>query len=323
MAWLDQLIKNFGGEAGPKVDLGAFGKHPGWDDHIDDFGLETEPLLAARQLLYVQGIGGLIDSGIWEKTAEGKAAPPFGHACFWFSEPDLLIARLWASQDRKGRSRYPMVICAHFCGVEARSAVRQSLPLLEAVEAGCHQATSADAVHALLAANREQLRAAVQATSAEPPLLRSAVAIRIGLTPDNAAWQRIIYAIETQLAAYTAGKVPEAAKRITLKMSALPAMAQQMRLPIGEAAPGEAAIFWHDLIKQLLQTRAPMFFAHPTSSDWIDLIVGCPGMKQLVCLKAPLTTIPMVQEVPYSLPEGFAEKAAQLFHEFCTGTTGT
>ena len=50
---------------GPQVCLGAFGKHPGWDDHMDDLGLETESLLQAKHLLYVQGIGQHINSGVF------------------------------------------------------------------------------------------------------------------------------------------------------------------------------------------------------------------------------------------------------------------
>ena len=41
--------------------MGAFGKHPGWDDHILGIGVETETLAQVKQALYVGGIGGQID----------------------------------------------------------------------------------------------------------------------------------------------------------------------------------------------------------------------------------------------------------------------
>jgi len=38
-----------------QIFLAAFGKHPGWNDHMDDVGLETESLVAAKTRLYVDG----------------------------------------------------------------------------------------------------------------------------------------------------------------------------------------------------------------------------------------------------------------------------
>ena len=43
---------------GRYVALAAFGKHPGWDDHVEDLGLETQSLNLAKTVLYVDGIGG-------------------------------------------------------------------------------------------------------------------------------------------------------------------------------------------------------------------------------------------------------------------------
>jgi hypothetical protein len=50
---------------GSRVTLAAFGKHPGWDDHIPGIGIDTELLAHFKQVLYVRGIGGQIDSGAW------------------------------------------------------------------------------------------------------------------------------------------------------------------------------------------------------------------------------------------------------------------
>jgi hypothetical protein len=32
------------------VFVAAFGKHPGWDDHIDDIGLETDIIISSRKI---------------------------------------------------------------------------------------------------------------------------------------------------------------------------------------------------------------------------------------------------------------------------------
>ena len=67
----------------PQIWLGAFGKHPGWDDHIDDIGLETDSLLLAKQILYVDGIGGQISSGEWEKLDSAQRLGEFKHVFLW------------------------------------------------------------------------------------------------------------------------------------------------------------------------------------------------------------------------------------------------
>ena len=54
------------GKSAPAAYLSAFGKHPGWNDHIDDLGLDTDALVTAKRLLYVQGISQNIDAGAWD-----------------------------------------------------------------------------------------------------------------------------------------------------------------------------------------------------------------------------------------------------------------
>src|SRR5258705_3476695 len=61
--FLAEDVRKMGAPSGRQVFLAAFGKHPGWDDHVEDLGLDSESLIFAKTLLYVQGIGGQIDSG--------------------------------------------------------------------------------------------------------------------------------------------------------------------------------------------------------------------------------------------------------------------
>jgi len=42
----------------PRLYLGAFGKHPGWDDHIEDIGIDTDCLINIKRMMYFQGIEG-------------------------------------------------------------------------------------------------------------------------------------------------------------------------------------------------------------------------------------------------------------------------
>ena len=49
--------------SGRYAGLAAFGKHPGWDDHIPAIGVATETLAWVEKTLYNKGIRGQIDSG--------------------------------------------------------------------------------------------------------------------------------------------------------------------------------------------------------------------------------------------------------------------
>jgi hypothetical protein len=69
--------------SGRYAGLAAFGKHPGWDDHVEDLGLETESLIIAKTLFYVNGIGGQIDSGAWERLEPAQQLPAFKHVFLW------------------------------------------------------------------------------------------------------------------------------------------------------------------------------------------------------------------------------------------------
>ena len=123
--------------AGRYVGLAAFGKHPGWDDHVEDLGLETQSLILAKTILYVNGIGGQIDSGAWEKLDATQQVPAFNHIFVWQRSGQFLLGRLWSSSDGKGRTRYPMVVCAHFAGVTLGWALKQGLPVLADLAEGC------------------------------------------------------------------------------------------------------------------------------------------------------------------------------------------
>src|SRR5689334_10706102 len=121
-------------EAGQYLALGAFGKHPGWDDHIEDLGLETETLTLAKRILYIQGVGGQIDTGAWEKLEPSQRLEGFNHVFVWQRSGQFLLGRLWSSSDGKGRTRYPMVVCAHCVGASLKWGLEYVLPRLQDLE---------------------------------------------------------------------------------------------------------------------------------------------------------------------------------------------
>src|SRR5258706_5715854 len=186
------------------VGLAAFGKHPGWDDHVEDLGLETEGLNYAKTVLYVNGIGGQIDSGAWEKLDAAQQLPAFNHAFVWLRSGQILIGRLWSSSDGKGRKRYPMVVCLHFAGVPLGWALKQALPALVELEAGCVGTTSAQVVRDLLNRKRPALREAISspddrgaARPVSPETLNRILQPAGGANPEG--FLRVLYQLQSQL----------------------------------------------------------------------------------------------------------------------------
>src|ERR1019366_6712287 len=132
------------------VALAAFGKHPGWDDHVEDLGLETDSLNLARLMLYIQGVGGQIDTGAWEKLKDEQRLAAFNHTFVWQRGGQFLMGRMWSSSDGKGRTRYPMILCAHCIGLPLGWALENVLPRLVEIEDACKATKSAEDVRSIL-----------------------------------------------------------------------------------------------------------------------------------------------------------------------------
>jgi hypothetical protein len=104
---------------GGQIQVAGFGKHPAWDDHIDDIGLNTESLVLTKQLLYSEGIATQL--GAWNQIENSGSAIEFDHRFVWVRDQQAIVGAIWSSADRKGRARFPLVICAQadFEGVRA------------------------------------------------------------------------------------------------------------------------------------------------------------------------------------------------------------
>src|SRR6266849_10975920 len=168
-------LRKTGGSSGRQVFLGAFGKHPGWDDHVEDLGLESESLIIAKTLLYVEGIGSQIDKGDWDKLDAHQQISAFKHIFFWQRSGQFLVGRMWSSSDGKGRTRYPMIACAHCLGVSLSWAITRVPPRLEKIEQDCLLTKSAADVRFHLTSARNELRSALSGLATEtipkPPLV--------------------------------------------------------------------------------------------------------------------------------------------------------
>jgi len=318
---MSQFFKRFLSEEGTRIQsanarlvaLGAFGKHPGWDDHIEDIGLVTETMVEAKRVLYAQGIGGQIDTGAWEKLEPVQRLEGFDHAFVWSRSEQLLIGRFWSSSDGKGRTRYPMVICAQLAGVLLERALHEALPRLVSAEQKCKDSKTAPEVKAVLESMRLELTAAL----AHPPegksdVLTPEVVHRFVADPvfgaDQQGWARIAYQIQNQAAFQTGFFKPKG------DLSSL--RAQQIRLPVVGYTSEQAIILWTRFLRLRIDPLVPLLITLAADAEWLDVIVGEPGTQEFFCLRARPAALPMVTEVPYELDDQLKEQTRELLAVF-------
>ena len=327
-AWLDKISTRFqelrtqaeetlAARNAPRVHLGAFGKHPAWDDHVDDLGVDTEALLAARQYLYVQGIGGLIDAGAWESLPEGDALPAFKHVFLWVSGDDLLIGRLWSSSDGKGRTLYPMILCAQIERAIEAHALPWMLARLAAWETECRGTTSADEVRRII--HEGSLSAQDEANRIPVPPEFSATDFmdRIQLNADGEALPRIAYAVDAYLGAFAPGKVNRRELGLHRKLGQAKLQPQHLRLPADATDTLASLQFWRTFLSPSLDPAVPLLFLAPLDQPWIDLIAGPLTTKHLICLRSAPSNVPLTSEVPFNITDDIRTLAITLANRVC------
>jgi hypothetical protein len=310
----------------PAVYLAAFGKHPGWNDHIDDLGLDTDDLITAKRLLYLQGINQNIDGGAWDKLDPPQRLDTFRHDFVWQmtagGQPSSPIAgRMWSSVDGKGRDKYPMVLCADTVDLPDNFATATVLPFLAKTHEHCAAAMDAETVRQVMDTDREALRATIHPLPAHTPFDAADIARVAGssdLAPSREGFHRIVYQIARGMSAYRPGAANPAAR------------AEKIRVPLCGLRPHAAILFWLRFCRTLLSPATPILLIAPEpsitrtefapdSTGWIDIIVGEPAAADLFCIKAALHALPLTSDIPYTLDPSF-RAAINHFVDACATT---
>jgi len=299
----------------PPVYVAAFGKHPGWDDHIDDIGVDTERLVAFKRMLYVNGIGGNIDAGTWENLDEHQRVPDFHHVFLLVEPGAALIGRLWSSSDGKGRKRYPMVVCAHCPGTTLPWLLEEAPPRLAAVEARCRAETTAEAVRSVVDRTRRELTtmatAARDGGTAIPEWFMSTDVSECveSLGDRGYGFRRALYKIEREMSAHADP---------TASDSDAP-QPQHLRVPLGNDSDAPTLALWVGVMHSLLCPSAPLFLARHLKCAWLDIIVGTPRPQQLSCLRVSLHGMPLATDIPYNLNADFIQHADEVLTSWRDG----
>jgi formylglycine-generating enzyme required for sulfatase activity len=327
---MTEFFKQFLAEDGRRFDpasgrflgLGAFGKHPGWDDHIEDLGLETDTLRLAKNLLYVSGVGGQIDTGAWEKLDPAKRTEGFNHIFVWQRAGQFLLGRLWSSSDGKGRTRYPMVVCAHCIGLSRAWSLERVLPVLARLEVDCKTAQSAGEVKTALDQARAGLRTGLAGAGDQTQFVAPTaqfVSQFLGdpaFGPNQQGWLRILYHLQSQMASFLRGSFNPKADLSGLR-------SQHIRVPVMRTEPDQIILFWSRFLSAHIEPSVPMFLAFSPEESWLDAIVGEPAPQDFFCLRARPAALPAATEVPYDLDEKFRAQARALLEDFKSGRETT
>ncbi|HMD54429.1 MAG TPA: hypothetical protein VKJ65_07775, partial [Phycisphaerae bacterium] len=147
----------------PLLALCVFGKHPAWDDHMDDIGEQSREMQEFKRLIYVEGIGGNIDSGNWAHLPADQLLPEFNHLLIFNRDNYYFWATLSTSKDGKGRSLYPLVVALQSRGFSPADLERHICPLLLELRESLQNTDSADEVRARVSATQQK----IQTVSAE------------------------------------------------------------------------------------------------------------------------------------------------------------
>jgi hypothetical protein len=293
-----------------KIFVSAFGKHPGWDDHIDDIGLDTDILVTVKRILYVQGIGANIDCGSWEKLQGDQRLAGFKHLFAWRLYGNLVVGRMWSSQDGKGRTSYPMVVCVQCSNLPLRWVFENILPALERIEKSCVATTSQTDVKVILEKAQMEFRQLVRQTKksalshTELPNVLSDLAQSPKMEADREGLLRILYHIDREVTRYQPDMNKTRSTRATL-----------LRVPVSQPDMSQNAFLWLSFLLNKFDKDMPVLALIPLEKSWIDIIIGEPTDSQLYCLRASLTMIPLTSSIPYNMGSEFVEQTTELIEK--------
>lgn len=298
------------GEA--RLSLAAFGKHPGWDDHISGIGVETDVLAHVKQSLYVGGIGRQIDLGSWEKLDSARRVEGFDHTFLWFRNGHTLLGRFWSSVDRKGRTKYPMVLCIDSEGLGIGFLMSRGVAELERLRESCHATNSDAQVTAECGAAQDRLRAMLASPSGETPLaaeLKQRFVENPALGPDKVGSLRVLHELDNALQVAAGNRAATAAALASLRP-------YHIRVPLCFNSPNEGLLVWAEFLRNVLPHAVSLMLVARNGVDWLDVIVGEPAGEDFFCLQASPQALPLASAIPYELGSDLSMRYQQIESRF-------
>ena len=271
--------------------------------------METENLVYLKQTLYVGGIGGQVDSGAWEKLEPDKRIEGFDHSFLWLRKGHVILGRLWSSADRKGRSKYPMVLCADIEGAAPPFLLAKFQLELERLRDACKTASTADQVIAECKAAQDRLQLLPNANAGQTfdPLPsvenRKTFLESKEFGADRVGMLRVLHELFSKNGIPIGGSRPEATGK---------GRSGHVRVPLAADSPGAAMLLWTSFLRCAVPETVPFLLIARTGTNWIDLLAGEPVAEDFFCLQASPKALPLASEIPYELTAGSREQLRTL-----------
>ncbi|MBK9991115.1 MAG: hypothetical protein IPP19_10360 [Verrucomicrobia bacterium] len=280
--------------ASPRTYLAAYGKHPGWNDHFE-MGLETESLILAKKIIYERGIRAEIEAQTWERLPDNERLPDFDHWFLWMRPRESLIGYMSSSRDGKGRSLYPMVMCAHLVDLPLSWAWRVAVPAIESAVQVIRAASTAGRVLTTVSETLDYLRNQHPDTSERDAAgfvaSHGLEALGQSLRGDSAKLQLLYEELGEGFAGFAPGAFDYKSENHAPR-------AQSVRLPAVGQTVADTLNAWTGFLLSELDPGVPLLAIKPTQLPWADFIMGLPVDGDLFRIRAGRDHVPLITEQP-------------------------
>lgn len=272
---------------------------------MEDIGRQSREMLDFKRLVYVEGVGGNIDSGNWAHLPETERLDCFNHLLVAVREDYCIMATLTASADGKGRNLYPIIAAVQARRLKLADMGGHVGPLLLEMREAVRNTHSAQEAHRIVSeyqATLDALVANIAPTDGGSDRQVTGRQVERLFPSDAVAAARTIYAL--QRAVESVRHDPSNTRTETL------------RAPLDSQQPWFAARIWCALARLLAgpeKAAMALEYRHHASNTggFVDLIIGNPAPAALFGLRAGTARIPLVSDIPFELDASFQSQAAQ------------
>ncbi len=309
---LDESPDTVRSRDGSRILLAIFGKHPAWDDHMEDIGIDTPSLADFKRWLYVDGIRSNLDSGAWEQLAEDRRVPAWGHRLLMTGPTGMILAHLWASSDGRGRRAYPMVAATHLPTSRLPVDLGPMFDALDTVRDVCVLAETREGVQAAARYGSGALESAARRLSPLPeegPSAEDRGAFLASLETGRTGFERLLHVLSSELGALSPG--------IKTRRDA-PVRARVYRVPVPPSGVEGALLLWHAFFRTQIRPEVIWTAVHAGGAPWADLAVGGLDGDCVFRFRTTPVEVPPLTDIPYNIPPETLERAGRVLDAFRT-----
>ena len=286
-----------------RMNLALFGKHPCWNDHMEDFGLVTPSLIEFKKRLYYEGISGCLDSGVWRQLPSDRRIETFDHELVWTGETGVIFATIWHSSDAGGRASYPMVAAAHFLTSQLPASLDPVFSALQEIKSLCQSATEKESLRTVQQNGTGLL---IQAARSLVPLTtenwpsdeRANFINHPGFSENATGFSRFFYALSEYQNLH-----PQSRESFCYRVH-------------DGGAESESLLCWQVIVRSQLNSATTLLTVRCRTADYVDVMSGAFPSEEFSRLKSNANEVPLVTDIPYSVPEQLVEQSKMVIESF-------